>query len=179
MTAWRTGTVAVSGGFLAYNRTGGDGPPLVLSHGLTDNGLCWSRLTSALEAEFDIIMLDGRGHGDSSRLPVAEPHDPARDIGQAIEGLGLEMPIVMGHSVGARATAAYANAHPGGISKVVLEDPPFLPLADASATELRRRKFREQVERFRSMTEAEITTMGRTTSPNWHGDDFPAWTAAK
>lgn len=179
MTAWQAGTVPVSGGHLAYHRTGGVGPSLVLSHGLTDNGLCWSRLASALEPDFDVVMLDARGHGESSRLFDMEAHDPARDIAEAIEGLGLKMPIVMGHSVGARATAAFANAHPDRVSKVVLEDPPLLPLADPSLAEARRRRFREQVERFRSMTETEIASMGQTMSPGWRADEFPAWTAAK
>ncbi|WP_293902611.1 alpha/beta hydrolase [Phenylobacterium sp.] len=176
---WRAGSVPVWGGHLAYHRTGGDGPTLVLSHGLTDSGLCWTRLARALEAEFDVVMLDARGHGDSARLNEGAPHDPARDLGEAIEALGLPSPIVMGHSVGARATAAYANTHPGRVAKVILEDPPFLPLADAAATAARSRKFRDQVERFQAMTEAEIMSMGRTASPGWHDGDLPAWAAAK
>jgi pimeloyl-ACP methyl ester carboxylesterase len=174
---WRAGSVPVSGGFLAYHRTEGDGPSLVLSHGLTDNGLCWSRLASALESEFDIIMLDARGHGDSSS--VADTHDPAQDLADAIEGLGLTAPIVIGHSVGARATAAYANTHPDRIAKVILEDPPFLPLANPTALAARARKFQEQVERYRAMSEAEITALGRVTHPTWGEDEFPAWAAAK
>lgn len=177
-TSWRTGTIPVTDGRLAYHRTGGGGRVLMLSHGLTDNGLCWSRLAEALLSEFDVIMLDARGHGESSRLTGA-PHDPARDIAEAVDALNLETPIVMGHSVGARATAAYANAHPGRVSKVILEDPPFLPLADAAATETRRAKFRDQVARFQSMSEAEIRAQGKATSPSWHHDDFPAWAAAK
>jgi pimeloyl-ACP methyl ester carboxylesterase len=163
---------------LAYHRTGGDGPPVVLSHGLTDNGLCWRRLVRALEGEFDLVMLDARGHGGSSRIP-ASGFDPAQDIAEAIEALGLASPIVLGHSVGARATAAYANTFPDRPRKVILEDPPFLPLAEAGAIEARDRKFREQVERFRAMTEDEIVELGRSTSPNWHSDDLPDWAAAK
>jgi len=177
--SWSAGTVPVSGGLLAYHRTGGDGPPLVLSHGLTDNGLCWSRLATALEGEFDVVMLDARGHGASARISAAERHEPAQDIAEAIEALRLQAPIVMGHSVGARATAAYANAFPARVSKVVLEDPVFLPLAEPAAVEHRAQKFREQVARFQAMSEGEIAAMGRTTSPGWHADEFPAWAAAK
>ena len=176
---WRPGVLPVTGGHLAYHRTGGDGPPLVLSHGLTDNGLCWSRLAAALAPDFDVIMLDARGHGDSSRISPATPHDPGRDIAEAIDHLGLEWPVVMGHSIGARATADFANAYPGRASKVVLEDPPFLPLADPEAAEFRRRKFRDQLAAFQAMSDAEITGMGRKTSPAWHADEFPAWTASK
>ena len=179
MNSWQSGTVAVSGGHLAFHRTGGSGPALVLSHGLTDNGLCWTRFAAALAPEFDVIMLDARGHGHSSRISVSEPHDPGRDIAEAIEQLGLVSPVVMGHSVGARATAMCANANPGRVSKVVLEDPPFVPLAERSATANRRNRFRQQVEKFQAMSEAEITAMGKASSPGWHDDEFPAWTAAK
>ena len=178
VSAWASGRVDITGGHLAYHRTGGEGPVVVLSHGLTDNGLCWQRLADALAPEFDIIMLDARGHGASSRMPQGD-HDPAQDIADAIAQLGLVRPIVMGHSVGARATAAYANAHPDKVSKVVLEDPPFLPLIDAAAAERRAGKFRQQVEGFAAMSRPELIAMGRAQSPLWHDDDFPAWAAAK
>ena len=179
MRPWQSRTVAISGGYLAYHRTGGPGPVLVLSHGLTDNGLCWSRFAAAMESDFDIVMLDARGHGESSRLPASEPHDSGQDIAEAIDRLALHSPVVMGHSVGARATAAYASAHPGRASMVILEDPPFTLPAELSAAQARSERFRQQVEKFRSMTPAEITAMGRASSPNWHEDEFPAWAAAK
>jgi N-formylmaleamate deformylase len=179
MNGWQPGRVNVSGGHLAYHRTGGTGPALLLSHGLTDNGLCWLRLAAALDPEFDIVMLDARGHGESSRIPAGAAHDPADDIAQAIEALGLNAPIVMGHSVGARAVAAYANAHPGSVSRVILEDPPFLPLIDAATAARRKDRFREQVETFRTLSEDELIKRGKAASPAWHADDFPAWAAAK
>ena len=179
MTSWLSGTLAITGGYLGYHRTGGGGPALLLSHGLTDNGLCWSRLATAFAPDFDVIMLDARGHGDSSRMIPDQPHDPGEDIAEAIRKLGLTAPIVMGHSVGARATAMYAAAYPDRVSKVILEDPPLMPLIDPAATMRRRSRFPDQVETFRSMTPAAITAMGKANSPTWHDDDFPAWTASK
>ena len=179
MTSWTSGTLPITGGHLAFHRTGGRGPALVLSHGLTDNGLCWTRLATALAPDFDVIMLDARGHGDSSRMISDQPHDPGEDIAEAIRKLGLTAPIVMGHSVGARATAMYAVANPDRVSKVILEDPPLMPLVDPAAAERRRVRFREQVVKFRAMTPAEIVTMGRVSSPTWLDDDFPAWAVSK
>jgi N-formylmaleamate deformylase len=176
--AWTSGTVEVTGGRLAYCRTGGQGPVVLLSHGLTDNGLCWFRLAQSLAPDFDLIMLDARGHGDSSPMPEGG-HDPARDIAEAAAQLNLDRPVVMGHSVGGRATADYAGAYPDRVSMVILEDPVFLPPADPAATAKRRARFREQVEGFRAMTQAELIAMGKATSPGWHEDDFPAWAAAK
>lgn len=173
------GRIPVTGGLLAYHRTGGDGPSLVLSHGLTDNGLCWSRLATVLAPDFDIIMLDARGHGSSSRMVGAPPDHAGRDIAEAIDFLGLRSPIVMGHSVGARATVEFAASHPGRAAKVILEDPPFLPVADAAAAAVRRRKFRDQVKTFGGMSDADIAALGRKAAPGWHDDEFPAWIAGK
>lgn len=178
-SGWQPGTVAVPGGHLAYHRTGGSGPSLLLSHGLTDNGLCWSRVAKALEADYDIIMLDARGHGESSRLRAGEDHDPARDIAEAIVNLDLKSPIVMGHSVGALAIAACANAHPHLVAKVILEDPPFGPSPDRTTGLERQNKFRKQVAEFQRMSEGQITDMGRRLSPDWHLDEFPAWARGK
>lgn len=176
---WQSGVVPVTGGHLAFHRTGGDGPAVVLSHGLTDNGLCWTRLATALTPGFDLIMLDARGHGGSSRISGAAPQDPGRDILETIDHLGLKSPIVMGHSVGARATAEFAGAYPGRASKVILEDPPFLPIPEPEAAAQRRLKFRQQVEALQGLSDTEITATGRATSPTWHADEFAAWTAGK
>ena len=62
MSSWTSNTVDANGITLHYWRTGGDKPPLVLCHGITDNGLCWTRAARALEARFDVIMLDAHGH---------------------------------------------------------------------------------------------------------------------
>ena len=86
--AWNSGFVPVTGRRLAYHRTGGTGPAVVLSHGLTDNGLCWIGLAAALAGEFDVVMLDARGHGDSTRMPDGEAPDPGLDLAEAIEALG-------------------------------------------------------------------------------------------
>lgn len=152
---------------------------MLLAHGLTDNGLCWTRVARALEADYDIVMLDARGHGESVRLHDGETHDPGQDIAEVIECLNLKSPILMGHSVGALAVAAFANSHPHIPAKVILEDPPFLPKSDPSVAHDRLKKFREQVARFHTMSDAEITDMGKSLSPDWHDDEFPAWTLGK
>lgn len=179
MSPWSQGFVDVPGGRIAYHRTGGDLPPLVLSHGLTDNGLCWSRTTQALADDFDVIMLDARGHGLSSRVVPGQSAEPGQDIAATISLLGLKRPHVMGHSMGALATAACAAAHPDLVSKVILEDPPLVPVPDAAALVARRARLQKQVDWYLSRTEAEIIAVGRKNSPLWHTDEFPAWAQSK
>ena len=148
--AWNSGFVPVTGGRLAYHRTGGRGPAVVLSHGLTDNGLCWIGLAAALAGEFDVVMLDARGHGDSTRMPDGEAPDP-----------GL------------------AAANPGRAARVVLEDPPLPPPADRSETAARRARFRRQLEDLQALSGHEILALGRTQSPGWHEEEFSAWVLGK
>lgn len=38
---------------------------LLLINGFSDNGLCWRRVALELEADYEILMLDARGHGRS------------------------------------------------------------------------------------------------------------------
>lgn len=179
VSSWSSGTVDISGGHLAYHRTGGNGPQMVLLHGLTDNGLCWSRFASAFTGEFDIIMLDSRGHGASSRIVERVHLDPAQDIAEAIDGLGLNLPVLLGHSVGALAAAAFAARFPAYASKLILEDPPLLPLAEPSAAKERDDRFRKQIAFLQPLSDSELTAMGRESSPSWHEDEFPAWVLGK
>ena len=75
MSSWQSGEVTANGLRLHFTRTGGDKPPLVLAHGFSDDGLCWTPVARALEAEYDVIMVDARGHGGSEA--PAQGYDPA------------------------------------------------------------------------------------------------------
>src|SRR5882672_8468662 len=69
MPEWFSGDIVANGLRIHYSRTGGDKPALVLSHGATDSGLCWTRVARALEADYDVILPDARGHGLSDAPP--------------------------------------------------------------------------------------------------------------
>ena len=88
---------------------GGGKTPLVLNHGATDNGLRWTPVARALEADFDVVMPDARGHGLSA-VPVDGygAGEQAADLAGLIEALGLERPAVGGHSMGAGASLRFA-----------------------------------------------------------------------
>ncbi len=110
-----------------YLRTGGARPPVVLLHGLTGSGACWSPLARALEAEFDVVMADARGHGNSSTpLTGYRYEDHARDVVGLIRGLGLAAPVLLGHSMGGMTAAVVASQIGTALRGVVLADPTFL-----------------------------------------------------
>ena len=109
-----------------YWRTGaGTGkPPLVLAHGSSDDGLCWTNLAKEIQDGYDIIMFDARGHGLSDPPTPSDPPDvQVEDLAGLIKELKLERPILMGHSMGSASVAHFAAKYPDVPRAVILEDP--------------------------------------------------------
>jgi N-formylmaleamate deformylase len=127
MTNWMTGVYEANGINIHYLRTGGSKPPLVLLHGLTGSGACWSPLARALEDEYDVVMPDARGHGNSSSpLDGYRYENHASDVAGLIRGLGLAAPVLLGHSMGGMTAAVVASQLATAIRGVILADPTFL-----------------------------------------------------
>jgi N-formylmaleamate deformylase len=127
-TNWMTGLCQTNGVNIHYLRTGGRAkPPLVLLHGLTGSGACWIHLARALEGEYDVVMPDARGHGDSSTpLHGYRYEDYASDVVGLIQVLGLAAPVLLGHSMGGMTAAVVASQFATVIRGVILADPTFL-----------------------------------------------------
>ena len=124
MSNWSSGFVQKNGVRIHYHRTGGDKPTLMLSHGITDHGMCWRRVAQALEKGYDLIMVDARGHGHSDAPETGySSRDHAADLAGLIEALALEKPTIIGHSMGASNAAVVAGEYPYLMSGILLEDP--------------------------------------------------------
>lgn len=127
MTNWTSAVCEANGIQIHYLRTGGSRPALVLLHGLAGSAACWSPLARALEAEFDVVMPDARGHGNSSRpLDGYRYEDHARDVVGLVQGLGLAAPVLLGHSMGGMTAAVVAGQSAVAVRGVILVDPTFL-----------------------------------------------------
>ncbi|WP_445216260.1 alpha/beta fold hydrolase [Bradyrhizobium sp. Pa8] len=127
MTNWIRGTSQANGIEIHYLRTGGNKPPLILLHGLTGSGACWTPLARTLEDRFDVIMPDARGHGASSAPSGGYLYrDLANDVIGLIEALGLAAPVLLGHSMGGMIAAIVASEVGTAIRGVILADPTFL-----------------------------------------------------
>ena len=127
MTHWNTGICEANGINIHYTRTGGNKSPVILLHGLTANGACWTSLANALEGDHDVIMPDARGHGKSSA-----PHhgyryeDFANDVVAFIKEMRLSSPVLLGHSMGGMTAALVASRKPALLHGLILADPTFI-----------------------------------------------------
>lgn len=109
-----------------YYRTGGEKPSLILLHGFTENGLCWSRVAKAMEDDYDLIMVDARGHGRSSGPETGYAQELlTRDVAEIIRMMGLHRPCLFGFSNGAVTAAQVAANFPDLVRAVILEDSPW------------------------------------------------------
>jgi len=106
-----------------YVKWGEQGSPIVCVHGLTANASFFQALADKLARDHQLFAYDLRGRGDSDKpehgysVPIH-----AADLARLIDALGLERPIVIGHSLGALIALYFAAHYPEKLSKLVLVD---------------------------------------------------------
>lgn len=129
MASWTRGICKANGIDVHYLRTGEDKPSVVLLHGLMLNGACWTPLARALEENYDVVMPDARGHGNSSATEHGYCYDNlAADVMDLMDELELVNPVLLGHSMGGMTAAVVAGQNPERLRGLVLADPTFLTL---------------------------------------------------
>lgn len=176
------GHILSDGVRIQYYRTGGQKPPLILLHGLSDNALCWNRLPLVLEVEFDVIMPDARGHGSSGLDERgASPAIQARDVCALIESLQLHRPILIGHSMGAVTAALTAAQLPKVVRGVVLEDPAWQESrgTDGAQREKKLADWRAWLSDLKQKSLDEMIAEGKHLNPLWDESEFFQWAKAK
>ena len=96
---------------LEFERTG-EGPSLVLVHGITESHHTWDPLISGLSENFDVVALDLRGHGASVMQPPYDLLTMTGDVHELVEFLDLQSPLMVGHSLGGTVVSAYGATYP-------------------------------------------------------------------
>jgi pimeloyl-ACP methyl ester carboxylesterase len=177
---WTDLFIDINGQAFHYTRTGkGDKPVLVLLHGFSDNGMCWMPVARELENTFDVIMPDAKGHGKSARIQPGEKVDGAADAAMFIEALGLDKPIVGGHSMGGITATELGARYPELISGLVLEDPAWIDPTPEDVP-IRQNPFFEWLLHLDPDTSQEdVIAQGRAGNRDWPETEFPAWAEAK
>ncbi len=182
MGNWDAGYVETNSIRLHYTRTGGDKPPVVLAHGVTDSGLCWTPLAQALAADYDVLMVDARGHGRSQETEGGyDPATQAGDLAGLITGLGLEKPAILGHSMGAATALALAGSYPALPGAILLEDPPAWWTSWYETLEAGERvsTMREQAIARKQMSREALIADQRARQPGWTDAELEPWADAK
>jgi pimeloyl-ACP methyl ester carboxylesterase len=113
--------VALSNGVRIHYTQAGEGPDLVLVHGLTGNLAVWHlQMVPLLWDHFRITTYDLRGHGYSDAPPTGYDADQmAEDLRELLDALEIDRIVLVGHSFGADIALYFANLHPERVEQVI------------------------------------------------------------
>lgn len=165
---------------LHYYRAGAGPRSIVLAHGLTDAGLCWGALAEQLAPDYTVVLYDARGHGCSEQPAAGYDYDTlAADMAGLIGALGLERPIVLGHSMGAATAALAAARYPALFGGVALEDPPARTEQTSAEALAMATQWHADVAAQRQLSRAELIARARAESPRWPAAELGPWADAK
>jgi haloacetate dehalogenase len=122
-------------GTTIHGRRGGQGPPVLLLHGIPETHLMWHRVAPRLAERFTVVATDLRGFGASGTPPSTPDHAPysmraiARDQVEVMAALGYEEFAVAGHDRGARCAYRMALDHPATVARLAVLD--IVPTGEA------------------------------------------------
>jgi len=102
---------------LFYQKTG-QGPDLVILHGLFGQSDNWASMAKMLEKDFTVYLVDQRNHGRSPHDDVFNYEVMAEDL------LSLSLPkfSIIGHSMGGKTAMFFAKKYPHLLEKLVVVD---------------------------------------------------------
>jgi abhydrolase domain-containing protein 6 len=129
-----SGFVRKAAGGTVWWESAGDGPPVVLVHGVNDHAGTWFTIAPALAARARVLLPDLPGHGESEPASGPLPMSLLLERLEAVIGPERNVTLV-GNSLGGWIAALYAIDHPGRVRHLVLARPFASPLTAASRDE--------------------------------------------
>ncbi|HSS60672.1 MAG TPA: alpha/beta hydrolase [Candidatus Limnocylindrales bacterium] len=109
---------------------GGDGPPLLLVHGWPLTWYAWRLVMPALARDFQVVAVDQRGIGLSSRPKGGyDVGAQANDMVAVMDALGHKRFAVIGHDTGMVISYALAADHPDRVERLVVAEAPLIGIA--------------------------------------------------
>lgn len=123
---------------LYYRDSGGDGPPILLTHGFGASTGSWEPQVAALADRYRLIRWDMRGHGRSEcadDLGLFSQDGTVADMAALLDHLDIESAVIAGHSLGGFMSLRFHCQHRGRVRALVLQGcGPGYRSADARAT---------------------------------------------
>lgn len=106
---------------LHYERIG-EGPPVVVLHGLFGAGRNWLTVARRLADRHAFHLVDLRNHGSSPHADAMRYTDMVEDVRALVDALGLDRFVLVGHSMGGKAAMTMALTDSRGIARLVNVD---------------------------------------------------------
>ncbi len=111
---------------MLHVKISGNGPPLVLVHGILSDSHYWTPVKASLESRYQVIAVDLYGFGDSPKPARGYSLDEQADaLARAIEHATDTPAVVVAHSMGCLVAARMAHTHAALATRLVLLNPPI------------------------------------------------------
>lgn len=113
---------------MLYYELLGQGEPIVLLHGYMENLKMWSDLAKTLEKQYQVVLIDLPGHGQSENYDEVHTMElMAEKVHEVLAHLSLDKVAMLGHSMGGYVTLAFAEKYPEKLSRIGLLNSTVLP----------------------------------------------------
>lgn len=103
-------------------RKGGEGPPLVILHGIFGSGENWLTVSKQFMPHFEVFLVDQRNHGRSPHTAAFSYDILVDDLKDFAQWQGLEKFYLIGHSMGGKVAMKFAERYPEILEKLVVVD---------------------------------------------------------
>jgi esterase len=106
---------------LSYRKMG-QGPPMIILHGLYGSSDNWFSIGKAFATRFEVYLVDQRNHGNS---PHTREHNYIvlrNDLHGFMEARGIEKAVILGHSMGGKAAMFFAVVYPEKVQSLIVVD---------------------------------------------------------
>lgn len=107
---------------ILFHRIYGEGPPLVILHGLFGQSDNWATLARAWSNQFRVIIIDQRNHGQSPHDAAFSYELMADDLAETLDILNLESVQLIGHSMGGKTAMFFAQKYPQRLTELIVAD---------------------------------------------------------
>lgn len=105
-----------------FRHTLGEGPPLVILHGLFGISDNWMSVGKALAEKYHVIIPDLRNHGRSPHAEAFGYFPMKEDLLEMLEELDIKSFILIGHSMGGKLAMHFAVQYPEMVQKLIVVD---------------------------------------------------------
>lgn len=105
-----------------FFRKFGEGPALIILHGLYGSSDNWMSVGKALSENFEVYLIDQRNHGRSPHSAQHNYHLLKEDLLEFMDKHSIEKAIIIGHSMGGKTAMFFAVDYPERVNSLIVVD---------------------------------------------------------
>jgi pimeloyl-ACP methyl ester carboxylesterase len=100
----------------------GNGPALIIVHGLYGSSDNWLTIAKELSNHFEVFLIDQRNHGNSPHANSHTYQDLKKDLLEFMDDQHIEKAILLGHSMGGKTVMFFAMDYPERVKSLLVVD---------------------------------------------------------